>query len=112
MGLLDENSKYYVAVWGGEHSGDVNCLMRYAGGDLYRRDTGLYYPFPKDKEGALLCTSQEGTGLNGGKQRTQVVVMKTSLRGMPLPVQIVLPMCGNGTTEKGCLHQIHVTDAR
>jgi hypothetical protein len=108
---LDENRRYYVAVWGGQHSGNVNCMMRYASADLYRRDTGLYYPYPKDTDGTSLCAKQEGTGLNGGEQRTQVVVMQTSL-GMPLPVEIVLPMCGDGTAEKGCLYQIHVSDVR
>ena len=111
MGLLDEKSKYCVAVWGAEHSGNVSCMMRYAWADLYRRDTGLYYPYPQDTKGTSLCTSQKGTGLNGGEQRKQVVVMQTSL-GMPLPVEIVLPMCGDGTADKGCLYQIHVSDAR
>jgi hypothetical protein len=110
---LDDNSKYMVALWRGEYSGNTSCMMRYDAADLYRRDTGLYYPCPSEfwKAGKFLCLTQDGTDFNAGLQRTQVVQCKIG-KAAAVPMTVVLPMCGDGTADKGCYHQIHVTDAR
>ncbi|HOD80721.1 MAG: hypothetical protein BWX88_03308 [Planctomycetes bacterium ADurb.Bin126] len=70
------DGKYYVAVRGGQHSGNHLCLMRYACADLYCDSTSALQPFAdhKDKykkfmpigwrQQTLFCDSPAGTGFN------------------------------------------------
>lgn len=70
------DGKYYVAVRGGEHSGDKLCLMRYSCADLFCDSTSVLLPFfwhkdkyqeflPRDqRQSNTFCDSKAGTGFN------------------------------------------------
>ncbi|MDO9509422.1 MAG: hypothetical protein Q7I97_08850 [Thermovirgaceae bacterium] len=70
------DGKYYVAVRGGEHSGNHRCLMRYSCADLFCDNPSVLLPFswhkgkykeflPRNRNRRdLFCDSQAGTGFN------------------------------------------------
>jgi hypothetical protein len=60
---------FIVGKAGDEHSGDDQCVMRYYMASVYaaRGHPELFYYVPDGTEpaGLKLCTSREGTGING-----------------------------------------------
>jgi hypothetical protein len=55
----------YVAAKHGEHSGDVNCVMRYIVAECYINSAGDYVRFEDDEViGRSLCSQTAGTGVN------------------------------------------------
>ncbi|HEX8434458.1 hypothetical protein, partial [Archangium sp.] len=87
--------KVYIAKTGGQHSGNVGCLMRYAFAHATVSVADPKYRlFPSDPEtlGQALCTSRTGTNINA-------------------PGRIPHPRYGDAAPNRGnCLHQVCVND--
>ena len=62
---IREGISVYVARKQGEHSGDVNCVMRYIVAECYINSAGEYVLFDDDEViGRSVCTQTSGTGVN------------------------------------------------
>jgi len=70
---LVDPKKGYVGCFGGEHSGDVDCVMRYRCAAAFRPGLGPQFDRLKVPEaeprGWKLCTSEVGTDFNGPNRR-------------------------------------------
>jgi hypothetical protein len=92
--LPNARRRMWIAVDQGQHSGDDQCVMRYANSNAYvlRADTTKRVD-ARDERGSALCTSSNGTGVNEDPRDPQ-------------------SRYGNAGSGRGnCAHQIHVTDA-
>ena len=58
--------KRYIGVWGGQHSGVEDCIMRYDCAFAYIPNTGgdIRYITSQERTGIILCEIKEGTGVN------------------------------------------------
>lgn len=107
---FSEEDIFYLAVWQGENSGDMGCVMSYNCAHYYQRSDGRIYPYPPcDVYGTSLCDSAEGTYYND--KRSSDTSFEVEKDGKVYKYTLVFPMCGDA--DRGyCKYQICVTDKR
>ena len=69
---------YYIAVPGGQYSGQQDCVMRYNDAVSYEGWDGRCYSAPYQGVTRSYCRSKAGTGVNAGPKRME--------NGAPLPM--------------------------
>jgi hypothetical protein len=71
LSTYPERSPVYVAAWGGEHSGDESCFMRYATAAAYAHPSNPGDRFLSfyETQGSSMCLSREGTGVNAATRQ-------------------------------------------
>ena len=91
----DPAANALVALWGGAHSGDRQCVMTYGGANYYKPADGRCREFVWPTTfGGGFCASNAGTDINAGPARLDDA-------GRPLPVS-------GDATLGDCAHQIRL----
>src|SRR5262249_37315892 len=54
----------WIGAFGGQHSGNEDCIMRYAVADAYPRGSKRYLISAPEAGGLGLCEDTKGTGVN------------------------------------------------